>query len=276
MNKKRLAVVAGGWHFPLHFYEQIKNQEIPVGWEVDLFCVSHRNPDLDIIKLEKDEYLYKLDDMKSELDLSNVQRMDVKFYSRLATLEEIKNLGWNYVEELNTIGDWGITNQWLDKNDYRDYDILLFTHDDNFIFNNKLFTTAIFQFNWDDWLVITNGINVGPDVYPVRGSFDFFKKEMLVMIGGKFDLSASTMTRIGKVDTPIDKIEIGDWNYTVRKFGEFIKDNNLNEKIKNLSNTYRISTFCFEGERGYLSNGGDDTMSKIVKFINDNIDMENI
>ena len=50
MNKKRLAVVAGGWHFPLHFYEQIKNQEIPVGWEVDLFCVSHRNPDLDIIK----------------------------------------------------------------------------------------------------------------------------------------------------------------------------------------------------------------------------------
>ena len=269
MNKKKIAVVAGGWHFPLQFYEQIKNQKIPSGWEVDLFCVSHRNPNLEIVREEKNEYI-------SSLGNSDINEIDKLLYSKIATVEEIEKLGWNYIEEPNTIGDWGITNQWLDKNDYRDYDILLFTHDDNFIFNNKLFTTAIFQFNWDDWLVITNGNMIGPDVYPVRGSFDFFKKEMLDMIGGKFDLSASTMTRIGKVNNPIDKKEIGDWNYTVRKFGEFIKDNNLNEKIKNLSNTYRISTFCLEGERGHVSNGGSDTLLPIINFIDENIDMDKI
>jgi hypothetical protein len=270
MNKKKLAVVAGGWHFPLHFYEQIKNQKIPSGWEVDLFCVSHRNPNLEIVRTEKNEYLSSLGD-------SYPNRMDKLLYSEIATVEEIENLGWNYVEEPNSVGDWGMTNQWLDKNDYRDYDVFLFTHDDNFIFNDKLFTNAISKFDWDEWLVITNGPNHGQrPLYPVRGSFDFFKKEMLDMIGGKFDLSLSTVTRLGKVDTPKDESEIRDWNGTVVQFGHFIKNNNLYEKIKKLSDTYRISTFCFEGERGYMSNGGYNTMYPIIKFINENIDMSTI
>ena len=96
------------------------------------------------------------------------------------------------------------------------------------------------------------------------------------MIGGKFDLSSSSVTRIGKVDTPKNLSELGDWNGTVVQFGIFIRDNNLYEKIKHLSDTYRISTFCFEGERGHISNGGSDTMSPIIKFIDENIDMDKI
>jgi len=270
MNKKRIAVVAGGWHFPLHFYEQIKNQKIPSGWEVDLFCVSHRNPNLEIVREEKNEYI-------STLGNSDTNILDKLLYSKIATIEEIERLGWTYVEEPNSMGDWGMTNQWLDKNNYEDYDVFLFTHDDNFIFNDKLFTDAMFQFNWDEWLVITNARNHGDrPIFPVRGSFDFFKKEMLDMIGGKFDLSSSSVTRIGKVDTPKNLSELGDWNGTVVQFGIFIRDNNLYEKIKHLSDTYRISTFCFEGERGHISNGGSDTMSPIIKFIDENIDMDKI
>ena len=45
MNKK-MAVIASGWHFPLTFYKQIVNQKVPKGWEIDYFCVSHRDPSI--------------------------------------------------------------------------------------------------------------------------------------------------------------------------------------------------------------------------------------
>ena len=270
LNKKKLAVVATGWYFPLHFYEQIKNQKIPNGWEVDLFCVSHRDPNLEIVRTEKNKYI-------SSLGNSIINRMDKLLYSKIATTEEIKNLGWNYVEEPNTVGDFGIFNQWLEKNSYEEYDVILFTHDDNFIFGDNLFTEVMLQlFDWNDWLLIVNGPNPGSIIedYGGRSSFDFFKKEMLEMIGGKFNLSKSTLTRVGKIDTPEEHTGISDWNYTPAYFNDFIKKNNLTNKIKRLSDIYRISTFCFEGERGFLSNGGDDTMTPITNFINNNFNIE--
>lgn len=272
LNKKKLAVVATGWYFPLHFYEQIKNQKVPSGWKVDLFCVSHRNPNLEIVRTEKNEYISSLGD-------SILNRMDKLLYSEIATVEEIKNLGWNYIEEPNTVGDFGIFNQWLEKNNYEDYDVILFTHDDNFIFVDNLFTEVMLQlFDWNDWLLIVNGPNPGSIIedYGGRSSFDFFKKEMLEMIGGKFNLSKSTLTRVGKVDSPKEYTGISDWNYTPAYFNEFIKNNNLTNKVKRLSDTYRISTFCFEGERGFLSKGGNDTIPPIINFINDNFDIEEI
>ena len=41
MNK-RLAVVLGGWHYPYVYYKQMKEQKVPVGWEIDYYVVSHR------------------------------------------------------------------------------------------------------------------------------------------------------------------------------------------------------------------------------------------
>ena len=40
MNK--ILVIATGWHFSSHFYENMIKQIIPDGWEVYYFCVSHR------------------------------------------------------------------------------------------------------------------------------------------------------------------------------------------------------------------------------------------
>ena len=57
---KKLAVVVSGWHFPITFYKQILNQDIPYGWEVDYFCVSHRDPQ--IAKEEKEVTLSELGD----------------------------------------------------------------------------------------------------------------------------------------------------------------------------------------------------------------------
>ena len=33
-NKKKLAVVLGGWHYPYAYYKQVVDQKIPDGWEV--------------------------------------------------------------------------------------------------------------------------------------------------------------------------------------------------------------------------------------------------
>ena len=41
---KKLAVVVCGWHYPNYFYKQLPSQDIPDDWEVDYFCVSHRDP----------------------------------------------------------------------------------------------------------------------------------------------------------------------------------------------------------------------------------------
>ena len=49
---KRLAVVASGWHFPIAFFEQMKGQKVPEGWQVDM-CVSHRDPLMRVRKKRK-------------------------------------------------------------------------------------------------------------------------------------------------------------------------------------------------------------------------------
>ena len=52
---KKILVIATGWHFSSHFYENMIKQIIPDGWEVDYFCVSHRDPS--IAKEEKQEIM---------------------------------------------------------------------------------------------------------------------------------------------------------------------------------------------------------------------------
>src|SRR3989344_1061850 len=115
---KKLAVVASGWHFPLHFYKKIAEQEIPAGWEVDFFCISHREPSF--AALEKKKEILSFDYDRRSL-------YDRILYDKIATVEDMQALGWKYSLEPNTIGDWGNSNQWLDKHDYKDYDMFLFT-----------------------------------------------------------------------------------------------------------------------------------------------------
>ena len=84
----KLAIVASGWHFPLDFYESVSRQIRIKDWQYDMFCISHRDP-----KYSKHE--------KKDLQL---QELDAILYKEIATIEQIKSLGWDYKEYPVTIG----------------------------------------------------------------------------------------------------------------------------------------------------------------------------
>lgn len=248
---KKLAVVASGWHFPITFYEQMSKQKIPAGWEVEMFVVSHRDPSYS--EKEKIESLSKMGYNRREL-------YDRLLYRKVATVPEIEALGWNYKLHPNTMGDWGCINQWLDETDYKKYDKFLFTHDDNYLLTDNIFVDILPQ---DNWLILSNSNGNAqrrlrqwlrlPKPFTARGSFEFFTREMMDKLGGSFDLSRVKLTREGKFDSPKDFKEISSWNDNDRAIKDFVDSNNLTHRVKSLSEYYRISKYCLEGERGYIS-----------------------
>lgn len=236
---KRLAVCASGWHFPLHFYESMARQIVPEGWIVDLYCVSHRDPTF--ARIEKENHKYKRG-LRGKLDK--------KLYEKMATKELIERIGWNYKEYPNTIGDWGNTNQWLSEHDYKEYDLILATHDDNLIVHDRLFDDIIKDGSFEEWDILTN--SPGMPQGSIRGSFEFFKRHVLELMGGKFDDSGISLMREGEVSATERIEELYDWNNWTTWITKFVEDNQL--KIGILSPAYRVSAYCIEGERGYISN----------------------
>ncbi len=249
---KKLAIVAGGWHFPLHFYESLLKQDIPEGWQVDYFCVSHRDP-----KYSAEEKLGNIPSEGIRGELDNI------LYKEIASAGLIQNLGWNYKEYPNTIGDWGFTNQWLQEHDYNNYELLLLTHDDNLIINNRLFVDTILDKNYKKWDICANSTGMPPGW--IRGSFEFFKPRVLKLLGGSFDLSLVTLTREGEIYSPTDKDDLYDWNNTVNPLMDLINDKGLS--VAYMSPCYRVSAYCIEGERGYISRThGQNTESEDKGF----------
>lgn len=235
---KKLAVVASGWHFPASFYEAIAKQQLPKGWNMELFCISHRDP------------LYAIEEKKGKSFEGSRAHLDEKLYNSVITKEEIEKLGWKYIEKSNTIGDWGNSNQWLEEHDYNDYDLLLFTHDDNLILSYQWFYTIIKDSTFKEWEILSNSLGM-PEGW-IRGSCEFFKPSFIKKLGGKFDLSETKLTREGKTSATENIEELYDWNSTVVPLMKFIEDNEI--KVGYLSPSYRISTMVIEGERGYISN----------------------
>lgn len=238
MKTKKIAVVASGWHFPFQFFEGIAKQQLPKGWEMDLFCISHRNPEF--AKNEKKDKVFE----------GERAYLDNKLYPKIASVEDIQELGWEYLEEPNTVGDWGNSNQWLEKNDWKQYDLFLFTHDDNLILTDSWFTTIIKDKSFKEWEILANSLGM-PEGW-IRGSCEFFKKSFIEKIGGKFDLSMVSLNREGKTETSENLDELYDWNNTVNPLMDFINENQI--KVGFMSPSYRVSAFCIEGERGYISN----------------------
>lgn len=234
---KKLAVVVSGWHYPGAFYDVLAKQKIPKGWQVDMFVVSHRDPSF--AKLPEFE-----DSIRGELDR--------KLYNRIITVEEMEKLGFEYKEYPNTIGDWGNSNQWLEDHDYTEYDLFLFTHDDNLLLRYDMFDVVCRQMYPDPWLILTN--TTGVPAGSIRGSFEFFKKSMLKKMGGKFDLSETTLDRTGSTDNPSNWTELYDWNTTVYPLTNFLSQKKLWGKVIVFSPIYRVSIFCIEGERGTIAN----------------------
>ena len=117
--KKKLAVIVSGWHFPLKFYEQIIQQKVPDNWEIDYFCISHRDPSFAID--EKIKYI-------SRLEKNRLSDLDRILYEKVANVDDLKQLGWKYHLEPNSCGDWVVTNQWVERYpNYQEYETLLLT-----------------------------------------------------------------------------------------------------------------------------------------------------
>ena len=52
---------------------------------------------------------------------------------------------------------------------------------------------------------------------------------------------------------PQEHNAIASWNNNITMFAGFLIENKLFNKSYTLSNTYRVSDYCVEGERGYIS-----------------------
>lgn len=253
---KKLAIIVSGWHFPYGFYQVMAKQKIPKGWTVDMFVVSHRDPKYGKIP---------------EFENSIRGELDKKLYPKIATKDDIEKLGFEYKEYPNTIGDWGNSNQWLADHNYKDYDLFLFTHDDNLLLRYDMLKIVCEEMYEDSWLILSN--TVGVPAGSLRGSFEFFKREMLDKIGGKFDLSDTKLNRIGEFNNPKDWGDLYDWNNTVTPLSNFLTKKKLWGKVIVFSPVYRVSIFCIEGERGTITNsqtGNKALEDKGIQWLQEN------
>jgi hypothetical protein len=231
----RLAVVAGGWHWPAHFFRAVAGEVSGA----DLFVIAHRSPELPIVREEKRDILDRA--------IGPLAEVDRELYAAYPDVAELRFIGWNYSEAPNTIGDWGFFNQWLERHDFRQYDVILNCHDDTFIQRPGVFD----QLN-GDWLLLANGrYPEAPDAY-VRGSFEFWKPELLELLGGRIDLGNVTLTREGKTDTPRGLGALSEWNNTGVPMRDFLCRRGLIGRVSYLSEHYRISPWVIEAERGFL------------------------
>ena len=247
---RKIAVIATGWYFPKHFFRAIAEQKMPDGWSADLFCVSHRDPSF---ALDERAGWFK------DLGFNRRELYDRLLYDQIATVAEIESFGWKYLLEPNLIGDMGNVNQWLEKYDHKEYDKFLFTHDDNFILSDGMFLDILPQ---EGWLVMSNSNGHAqrrlrtwfglPKEVEIRGSFEFFTREMMDIIGGKFDMSTVTLSREGATDNPKNLTDLTDWNQTTQPLMRQIRTQNLLPRIHYLSKFYRMSKYCLEGERGFV------------------------
>ena len=234
----KLAVVAGGWHWPAHFFWEMAEQASGAA----LFVIAHRSPELPIVREEKLPILSRAKGVLAEFD-----RM---LYARYPSIAELRGLQWVYEEEANTVGDWGFLNQWLELHDYRQYDCILSCHDDTFIRRRDLLDQA----QMGSWLILANGTYPQAPAGYVRGSFEFFARELLDMLGGRIDLGPLGLTREGKTGTPYadGNSALSAWNDTGIPLRRFLVERGLAGRVSYLSRHYRVSPWAIEGERGFM------------------------
>lgn len=239
----KIAVVAGGWHYPFHFFESISRQDYPRK-DVSLYVVGHRHPELPIVRQEKE---YEL--QVAPGPLGDIDRL---MYREPTTVSALVGLGWTYLEAPNVAGDQVFLNQWLERCNYRDYDVILNCHDDTFIRRRDLFKHVAQTRLESDWLIMANGKNKTESDAYFRGSFEFWHRDMLELLGGRIDVGKLELTRVGLTDTPKDRGTLQAWNAAGKPVRDFIIENDLISYVAGLSPYYRVSRWVIEGERGFL------------------------
>lgn len=254
-----LAIVVGGWHWPLDYFEKLSAQAAGA----DLFVVAHRNPELPIVREEKLSKLFDLSAIPSGVN-PQLFALDQKLYRAFSTVRQLRGMGWEYQEEPNTIGDWGFFNQWLVQHDWRRYDAILNCHDDNWIRRDDLVGTVKefmgssglseqrARFGIPEPLMLSNGKYPQAPAGYVRGSFEVWSTELLNAMNGNIDLGAIGLTRVGKTDSPADLGALSAWNDTCVPLRDFMVKRGWLGRLGYMSNHYRVSRFLVEGERGFL------------------------
>ena len=285
MNK--ILVVATGWHFSSHFYETMVRQIVPEGWEVDYYCVAHRTP-------EDENTISEKESIRNSTAEDFLTQLDQLRYEYPITTKQIEDFGWKFELEENTVGDMECFNQWSEHHDYKDYDFILVTHDDNLILSNQLFVDIIggvevykpieesrygaHQFNVEsvkldnDWMFLDNGYTQSlPKAFTPRGSFSFYKKELVDMLpDNKFNMYENggygIVYRQGETAS-VGYDGIKAWNTHAGTFRDFLYEGNLVDNTRWLSNMKRVSRYCIEGERGFISNhrAGENYLQNIQK-----------
>ena len=285
MNK--ILVVATGWHFSSHFYETMVRQIVPEGWEVDYYCVAHRTP-------EDENTISEKESIRNSTAEDFLTQLDQLMYEYPITTKQIEDFGWKFELEENTVGDMECFNQWSEHHDYKDYDFILVTHDDNLILSDQLFVDIIggvevykpieesrygaHQFNVEsvkldnDWMFLDNGYTQSlPKAFTPRGSFSFYKKGLVDMLpDNKFNMYENggygTVYRQGETAS-VGYDGIKAWNTHAGTFRDFLYEGNLVDNTRWLSNMKRVSRYCIEGERGFISNhrAGENYLQNIQK-----------
>ena|SRR5665213_69448 len=241
----RIAVLVGGWHYPLHLYRALSAQ---ADADVDLFCIGHRSPDTAAVYEEKN-ILYGM-------ELDTLVGLDRELYQDCATSADLKALGWRYIEAANTVGDWGFLNQWLSIQGggvtaFLGYDAILFLHDDTYIRRRDLFPMIRkLCKRVPDVMLFTNARYPEAPLGYARGSFEIFRPELIRMLGGRIPLGETGLDRTGKTDTPEGLEALSPWNALGEPLRQFMNARGL--KVGYLSEYYRVSDFAIEGERGFL------------------------
>lgn len=275
----KLAVVVGGWHFPLHFYSHMTEAAKLArhrGHTVDLHVVMHRSPEAKHTRTEKLPVI--------PMDGAWVH-FDQQLYSEYVSFFDLNDMGWHYEEHPNTVGDWGYFNQWVQGNNPDDYDCYLSVHDDCWFVDTRMLADVLDgtaeTYSWrggmdpigqvkdvPNWLMINNARDGRTN--PHIRSCTFFTKEFLKMLGGEFDLG-ERVTRVGATETPYGRMMrvLQDWNKTVDATQDFIRERNLTGRCLYLGPYYRVSKYLIECERGFIHwmNHGTEDVKTGLKWV---------
>ena len=227
----KLAIVIGGWHFPLNTLVAFRNLA-PAS--ADLYIVEHRAPG------------------DAEMPEQYRQEVDGKPYrAGFANDANLVEMGYYRIVAQNDMGDWQFVNQWAALQDWRRYDAVLFSHDDQYVRGDIIGETIRRAEAEPDILLWTHGRYEGaPECY-ARGSYELFRRELLERFDGQLPLGDCALSRIGKTDTPVDFNALSAWNNTLVPLREYMRANKM--KVGYLSEYYRVSRWMVEGERGLLS-----------------------
>lgn len=239
----KVALVAGGWHFPAGFIERG-----PYERRVDRFIVCHRDPVSSVVKQEGTLGFGQYSTHPKIFSL------DLALYEKTVEPWHFSVYGWGVEHAANIAGDWVFLNQWLDHHDPEQYDAVVFAHDDTYWRDADALVPSIEAIAAKDqnWLAIGNGrYPEAPEGY-LRGSFEVFNPRLFAMLGGRIPVGELTMTREGLTDTPKEFDALSPWNSTCEPLRQWFVRHGLVQNVHYFSDFYRISEIAIEGERGWL------------------------